>query len=344
MIDKKDLEVLKKEIEESTNPLFLFDNDPDGFCSGVILLKNFGKGNAFPIKSFPNIDDSLLEKIERFSPDKIFILDKPFIDENFFDLMNEKGIEVFIIDHHEIFLTEKLKSKAKFFSSYPLSEPTSFICQKICNNKSTEWISLIGCIYDVFLPDFIQEFQESYPEMIDSSIEISKIRYSSELGKITLILSLALKASNQTIQNMIELFLKASGPNAILIEDEQNRYLHRRYNQLNKIIERNVEKTKVYGDLVYLEYSGEYSLSSDIANFLFFKYPDSFIVVCYKKYDAINISFRGEGSKSFTKEVVEKFEHSTGGGHELACGLRITRDSFDGFKKMVFEKFGVEKA
>jgi single-stranded DNA-specific DHH superfamily exonuclease len=344
MIEKKRLEELKNKLEESSNPLFLFDNDPDGFCSAVILLKNFGKGKAMPIKSFPDIDKTLLDRIDIFSPDKIFILDKPFIDEKFFNLMEEKGIEVFVIDHHEIKIPKKLESKNFFFSSFPSSEPTSYICQKICNNKNTEWISLIGCIYDVFMPDFVEEFQENYPEMINSKTEISKIRYSSELGKITLILSLALKSSNQTIQNLIELFLESNGPKDIIIENEKNKYIHRRYNQLNKIIERNVQKARVYDKFVFLEYGGEYSLSSDIANFLFFKYPEKFIVVCYKKYDSVNISLRGDGAKKFTEKIVENFENSSGGGHEVACGLRIPYDAFVGFKKMVFDKFVLEKA
>ncbi len=344
MIPKEDLLFLRKELETSTNPLFLFDNDPDGFCSAVILLKNFEKGNALPIKSFPDFDDSLLEKIDKLSPDKVFILDKPFKDSTFLGLMKDKEIGVFVIDHHNVEIVDEVKEKMNFFSSFPSSEPTSYICQKICNNKNTSWISLIGCIHDVFMPDFVEEFQLDYPEMIDSSVEISKIKYSSELGKITLILSLALKASNQTIQNLVQLFLKASSPKEILIEDKNNSYLHKRYNQLNKIITKNAEKANVYDKFVFLEYSGEYSLSSDIANFLFFKHPEKFIVVCYKKYDVVNISFRGKGAKKFTEKVVEKLENSTGGGHEIACGLRITRDSFEEFKEMVFEKFGLEKA
>jgi len=344
MISKKNLSLLKREIEGSINPLFLFDNDPDGFCSTVILLKSFDKGNSLPIKSFPNIDDSLIEKIDKFSPDKIFILDKPFNDGKFLDLMKEKGIEVFVVDHHNVEIDKKIKSKMRFFSSFPSSEPTSYICQKICNNKNTEWISLIGCIHDMFMPDFVEEFQIDYPEMIDSSIEISKIKYSSELGKITLILSLALKASNQTIQNIVQLFLKVSGPKEILVEDENNWYLHKRYSQLKTIIKKNIEKANVYDKFVFLEYSGGYSLSSDIANFLFFKYPEKFIVVCYKKYDSMNISFRGKSAREFTERIVEKIEGSTGGGHEIACGLRITRDSFKEFKKMVFERFDLEKA
>lgn len=339
MISPKSLNELKNELEESINPLFMFDNDPDGFCSVVILLKNFGKGNAIPIKSFPDVDSNLMDKIDSFSPDKIFILDKPFINIDFFRSMKERGIRVFVIDHHEIKITQELKSEAKFFTSFPSSEPTSYICQKLCNRKDTEWISLIGCIYDVFMPEFIETFQENYPEMIDSTTHISKIRYSSELGKITLILSLALKASNKAIQDLIELFLEANGPKDILIEDKKNDALHKRYKFLNKIVERNVEKAQVYDKLIFLEYSGEYSLSSDISNLLFFKYPNKFIVACYKKYDAVNISLRGMGAKKISEKVVKTIENSSGGGHDVACGLRIPRESFEEFRKMIFDKF-----
>lgn len=344
MLDEKKIGDLKKLLEESVNPLFLFDNDPDGFCSVLILLKNFEKGHCLPIKSFPNIDTNLFDRIDDLSPDKIFILDKPFTDIEFLKTMKERGIQVIVIDHHSIDINPELESLAKFFSSFPSSEPTSFICQKIMNNKNTEWISLIGCIYDVFMPDFIERFQENYPEMIDPNMDIAKVRYSSEIGKITILLSLALKSSNQTVQNMIELFLKMSGPKEILIENEENKYIHRKFNQLNRLIEKNIKKIKEYPKLVFLEYSGEYSLSSDISNLLFFKHPKKFIVVCYKKYDSVNISIRGEGARSFTENVVKSLENSTGGGHDVACGLRIPYELFGEFKKMVFDKFGLEKA
>jgi oligoribonuclease NrnB/cAMP/cGMP phosphodiesterase (DHH superfamily) len=341
MICEKDLIRLKKEIEESTNPLFIFDNDPDGFCSAAILLKNSEKGNSLPMKSFPDFEDSLIEKISDLSPDKIFILDKPFVNLTFLRMMHERGIKVFIIDHHEIKLNLELESLANFFTSFPTSEPTSYICQKIYNRKNTLWISLIGCIYDVYLPEFVEEFKEYYPEMINTQIPISRLRYSSEIGKLTQILSLALKASNNTIQNMIQLFLDSQGPKDILFEDEKNNYIHRRYKFLNKIIERNLEKAKEYPKLVFLEYSGEYSLSSDISNFLFFKHPDKFIVVCYKKYDAINISIRGCGSKEISEIIVREIENSSGGGHVLACGIRIPSESFNNFKKIIFDRFNV---
>lgn len=339
MLSLEELKTLRRELEDSTNPLFLFDNDPDGFCSTVILMKCFEKGNALPLKSFPNLDKSLIDKIYDLSPDKIFVLDKPLSNIEFFEQMDERGIEVFVIDHHEINLDDKSRYVKNVFTSFPSSEPTSYICQKICNRKNTEWISLIGCIYDVFMPDFIKEFENSYPEMVNSTLPVSKIRYSSELGKIALILSLALKTSNSTINNMIELFLSANGPKDISIENESNSYLHKRYNFLNKIVEKNVEKAKIYGKLVYLEYSGEYSLSSDISNLLFYKYPDKFIVVCYKKYDAVNVSLRGKGSKKLSEKIIESIEGSSGGGHDIACGLRIPREGLENFKKIIFDKF-----
>ncbi len=340
MISEKEIESIRNNLEESGNPLFLFDNDPDGFCSALILLKNLGRGKAIPIKSFPDFDGAIIERIESFLPDSIFILDKPFNNLEFLNLMQEKGVRVFVIDHHENKTDEELKSKATFFTSYPASEPTSYICQKIYNRKETEWISLIGCIYDIYKPDFIYEFEKLYPEMIDSGVDISRIRYTSDLGKITRILSLALKSSNMTIQNYIELFLRVNGPCDILIENEKNAYLHNRYNFLSKIIDKNIKKATIYPKVVFLEYSGEYSLSSDIANYLFFLHPEKFIVVCYKKYESINISLRGEEAKSITEEIVSTLEGASGGGHEVACGLRIPYEAFGKFKRIISARTG----
>lgn len=342
MLKEAELTELKETLELCKNPLFLFDNDPDGFCSAIILMRAISKGTAYPIKSFPDIDKNLIEKIKEVSPDYLIILDKPFANLEILKEMKELNIETLIIDHHEMEITKELLSLAKVYNSFPSSEPTSFLVQKIFNRKNEEWISMVGCIHDVFKPDFSKSFEEKYPELFNDSLSAFEALHNSEVGKLTKMISLSLKTSYVTLQSMIELFLKINSPNDILLETEENAFIYRRYNFLNKILEKNAKKAQVYPKFVLVEYSGDYSLSSDLANKVFSEHPDKFVVVCFKKYEWVNISVRGKNAKKFTEKVVSTIPRSTGGGHDVACGLRIPGESFNEFKKMIFKKFGKE--
>ncbi|MEM4605782.1 MAG: DHH family phosphoesterase, partial [Candidatus Pacearchaeota archaeon] len=125
----------------------------------------------------------------------------------------------------------------------------------------------------------------------------------------------------------------------ILIEKKENQFMHEKYKELNKIIENNIKKIKVFDSFVFLEFSGKYSLTSEISNKLLYLYQKKFILVCYKKEDIVNISLRGEKAKKFVEKILKKIKNSIGGGHEKACGLRIPMSEYDNFKKIVFEHF-----
>ena len=55
MLNKKELDEIKENLEMSQNPLFFFDNDVDGLCSFLILRRSIGRGRGVAIKSFPDL-------------------------------------------------------------------------------------------------------------------------------------------------------------------------------------------------------------------------------------------------------------------------------------------------
>ena len=71
MLSKEKLQEIKKLLESSQNPLFLFDNDQDGLCSFLILQRFIGRGKGFPVKQAPMTKD-YFRKINELNPDYIF--------------------------------------------------------------------------------------------------------------------------------------------------------------------------------------------------------------------------------------------------------------------------------
>ncbi len=338
MISKDRLKKLKEILLFSKNPVFLFDNDPDGICSTSILIRNIGKGNAFVLKSIEKISENLSKKIFSVYPSEIFIIDKPIRDLNFIKKTKEKNVPLIYIDHHE----QKESNYCVYFNSYPSSEPVSFITQKIFDSKETRFLSLMGCISDSFLPDFYEEEKNKFPELFLETKDAFEIFYKSDFGKAIQIISLSLMNNDKVIEKILDYLKKINSPYEILIENEKNRFMHERYNEMIMFIEKNIEKTKEFDELIFLEFSGKYSLVSELANRLKFMRKNKFIVVCYKKEDSINISLRGKRSKKIVQKVLGDIENSFGGGHEMACGLRIPSSEYDKFKKIISEIFFVE--
>ena len=215
MLTKKQVEEIKDLLESSSNPLFLFDNDPDGLCSFLLLRKYCGKGKGFPVRSFPDLNESYFRKIQELEADSVFILDKPVVSPDFFKRAEEVNLPVVWIDHHE---TEREKIPLfvhyynPVFNRRKSSEPVTAICRQINPDKNLLWLAVAGCVSDHFSPDFYKDFSSRYPELSVDSENAFDIFYKSPVGKIARIFSFALKDSITNVVGMIKFLTNANSP------------------------------------------------------------------------------------------------------------------------------------
>ncbi|MFH1452343.1 MAG: DHHA1 domain-containing protein [archaeon] len=339
MISKQQLEEIKNHLEESQNPLFFFDNDVDGLCTFLILRRAIGRGKGIPIKSFPDLKEQYVRKVEELNPDKIFILDKAEVEDKFINAIEEKNIPIIWIDHHETKTDISLIEKTHYYNSLPTAEPTTYIAQKVFNRREDLWLALIGCIGDVYMPEFAKEFQKESPELINSNLTAFQALYKSEIGKIVRILNFGLMDSTTNVVNLIKYLFKAKNVYDIIEENHHTKSLHKRYNQLSEFYNKQVEKAKTNinrdSNHLIFSYAGNTSMSSEIANKLYFEFPEKLIVVAYKRPEKINISIRGKNALEVTKKAIENIPDSTGGGHAEATGAMIPVDKWDKFKNNV---------
>ncbi|MEM4260198.1 MAG: hypothetical protein QXG00_03105, partial [Candidatus Woesearchaeota archaeon] len=85
MITEKEIKECREELLNCIRPLFFYDDDMDGAVSFILFYKLINNGKGIIVKSTPELSTKFLKSVESYKPDKIFILDKPMISEEFID-------------------------------------------------------------------------------------------------------------------------------------------------------------------------------------------------------------------------------------------------------------------
>ena len=171
MLLESEILEIREELMSSKRPLIFFDDDTDGLGAFLIFYK-FLKGYAedikgIPVKDSPELKNEIfLRKIEEFQPDKIFILDKPLVHQDFLDKIKQK---VIWLDHHPMVERANVKYynplRHKSPDYIPDNRPTTYWAQRIAGDESTLWIAMVGCVGDWFIPEYHKEFSIKYPQL-----------------------------------------------------------------------------------------------------------------------------------------------------------------------------------
>jgi single-stranded DNA-specific DHH superfamily exonuclease len=345
MLNEKQIGKIKEHLEKAQNPIFLFDNDVDGLCSFALLRRYCKKGKAFPAKTFPSVGMIEFGKVEEFNSDYIFILDKPLVSKEFFDEARKFNLPIVWIDHHEIpknipdfvnYYNPLLNEKKENLKD-AVGEPTTFLCYQISQTKSDLWLAVIGSISDGFIPDYYSEFLEKYKDLGIKAKTAFDIRFGSQLGKIIRILSFALKDRVRNVVSMIKFLVDVKNPYEILQENDENYEMHKRFNEIDSKYKILIEKAKNQFDaskkLFFFKYGGNLSISSDLANNLYYNFPDKYIIVAYDSGVKLNISGRGKNVRELIAKALSGLKNSTSGGHREAVGAKILSGDADKLKE-----------
>lgn len=340
MLTKKQILEIREHLEKAQNPVFFFDNDPDGLCSFLLLRRYLKRGKGVAIKSFPEMNTEYSRKAMELNADYIFILDKPVVSKDFFEEV--KNIPTVWIDHHEVqveipdfvFYYNPVINKKKS------NEPVTYLCQKISERKDDLWIAVAGCISDRFVPEFYSDFAKLYPDLSIKSKDASDIFYKSQIGQIANLFSFALKDRVSNVVKMTKFLAEAKSPYDVLEENSQNKEMHLRFKQIYRKYSKLVEKAKSSASenkILFFQYGGDMSISADLANEISYLFPKKIIVIVYLSGVKANISVRGNKIRSKFLKVLKKIDGASGGGHENAVGARMNIDDVERFREE-FEK------
>jgi single-stranded DNA-specific DHH superfamily exonuclease len=340
MLTKKQIKEIKEHLEKAQNPVFFFDNDPDGLCSFLLLQKYIGRGKGVAIKSFPEMNAEYFRKVSELNADYIFILDKPIVSQEFFDEAKNFNIPIVWIDHHDVQVT--IPNFVHYYNTTlnksKKNEPVTYLCYKITKRKEDLWLGVVGCVSDRFVPDFYSDFEKLYPDLSIHSKDAFDIFYKSQIGNIVKMFCFSLKDRTSNVVKLIRFLIAVKSPYDVLEETGKNHEMHFRYKQINKKYQKLIEKAKAAASenkLLFFQYAGDLSISADLSNELTYLFPQKIIVVIYITGIKGNISVRGKRIKDIILKSIEGLENATGGGHEDAVGCQVRVEDLERFRENI---------
>lgn len=346
MLTEKQIKEIKEHLERAQNPLFFFDNDPDGLCSFLLLQRYIKRGKGVAIKSFPDLTGDYFKKVSELKSDYVFILDKPVISKEFWEKIEQVNLPVVWIDHHEVQvkIPDFVNYYNPIYNKDKKSEPVSVLCYQITNKKEDMWIAFVGAISDRFLPDFYPEFKKKYPDLDYDSKNAFDLIYKTDMGKISKLMSAGLKDKTSNVVVMLKFLMKAKNPYEVLEESKGNLLMHRRFkhieNRYKRLLKEALEGHNPLDKILFFQYGGDLSISAELSNELSYKFPDKYIVVMYVKAVKVNISIRGEKIRDKVLKVINGIEGARGGGHENAVGAQVKIEDLELFRKRFTEAVG----
>lgn len=341
MLTDKQLNEVRQHLENAQNPVFFFDNDPDGLCSFILLRRFCEKGKGVPVKGAHETEKGYFRRVKEFESDYIFILDNG-VSKEFVQEAQKYNIPIVVIDHHPAEF-EKIPKEVNYYN--PLlndekkekGEPVTALCYQLTRRKDDLWIAIVGCVYDFYVPDFYKEFQEKYPDLSISEYKNAfDILYSSAIGQITRTLGNGLKDRTTNVINMMKFLLNVKNPYEILEDSKGTHSFLKRSREIESKRKQLIYKaTKDIADndkIIFFKYSGDLSISRDITNELYFRYPDKIIVVARESEDKVTISASGKKIRTIALEAIKDLKDASGGGHEEAIGIKLRKEDLQKFK------------
>ncbi len=333
ILPKEQIKQLREALESSKRPLFYYDDDPDGLCSFLLLYRFIKEGKGVMVKTTSNLTKEWARYAREYSPDNIFILDVPVVEQEFID---EISVPIYWIDHHMPVERTKINYYNPRLQDIKAYIPTTRMAYEVV--KQDIWIAAVGCVADWYLPDFKTKIRREYPELLNKDTnDPESALFKSTVGKLARIFAFLLKGKTGEVLTSIKILTKITSPNEILLgTTPAGKNLRKRFENINVRYEALLQsslQTKADGSFFFFKYAeDQWSFSSELSNELAYRYPTKTTIVCREKDGEYKCSFRSRDKPILPalQKALEGVE-GRGGGHDNACGAAIKSADFERF-------------
>ncbi|MDP2628842.1 MAG: hypothetical protein Q8P15_03010, partial [Nanoarchaeota archaeon] len=191
-------------------------------------------------------------------------------------------------------------------------------------------------------------FEKDYGEYWKPGIkEPFEALFETGIGEIAKGINFGLKDSTTNIVKFQNFLISIKSHSEVFEESGKNYDFRRKYREIKDKYDSLILKARecIDGDLLFFEYGGTLSISSEISNELNHRFRDKYVVVAYRNQGIVNLSLRGNNVKEVLEDVFfeEEFEGASGGGHRDAVGARIRSEDLGRFRDVLKIVLGKRK-
>ena len=332
MLTDKDVALLREELATAQNPLFFYDGDGDGLSSFLLLYRMHREGKGLALTMTSKLDVEALRKVQELEPDKIFVLDVPIISQEFLDQVKRP---VFWIDHHPPLKRTKVKYFNPRLENPDAYVPTSRMCWQVSQRDEDRWIAILGNLADYYLPEYLDQFIEQYPQYLDKAYDLPTILYKKPLGKLVKLLFFIQKGPTSEVRKSVKILTRIKSPDEIFQQTTaQGKFLYRRFVKIDEMYEELLEEAKKAVTkehfILFFYTEKKWSFTANLSNELFGLYPKKMIIIARRKSGEVKCSLRGKNVLTYLQKALEGVE-GHGGGHPDACGAVIKEKDWEKF-------------
>ncbi len=337
-ITKEQLGEIRQILNSSVRPYILFDDDPDGLASFLLVYGHVREGKGFPVKNSPRLGPEMASRVNMYAPDLLVILDLPLVSQEFLDKVNARVVWV---DHHPVVERRGVEYFNPRLDDPDDDRPTSYWVYRVLNENL--WIGMLGMVGDWFLPEqeIVDEFRKQYPDLLPEDITRPEVAlHDSRLGELIRIVSFNLKGMTSDVIRSIKVFTRIKDPYEILEQKSSGgKFIHRKYDKLKGRYDELLKEIHVKPDdklVLFVYNSPDYSFSKELSNELIYKHPDKIILLAWEYNGEYKCSLRSV--KTRLPALINKALKGVdgyGGGHDHAAGACIKVKDFDRFVENV---------
>lgn len=334
MIPDKLIQEIRDKIEKSENPIFFFDDDPDGLTSFLLLFRKYKKGHGVMVPSNKHSDEFYLRKIDEYHADLVVTLDKPVITQT---LIDQVKVPFIIIDHHPVLDVKGVKYLNPRIYDDSDNRCTSYWSYQIANDKEDSWLAAIGIVADFFIPDkeFMKDYK--YPELIDNAKSPPEALFVKPIGTLVKVLASCLKGKTSEVRKCVSILRKLNNPYELLRqESKEGKFIWNRFVKINKSYESLLKKAmaiKPVKNIYVFNYETfDTSFTGQLSTEIAFRVKAKVFIIAREAKEDVRMSIRGNGMKVapiLAKALKEISGH--GGGHDYACGASVKKEDFNKF-------------
>lgn len=333
MLSTKEVKEIREALQSFKSPLFIYDDDPDGLCSFLLLYDYVKEGRGVIMKTSSKLDANFIKLIHLYQFDSVFVLDTPVVEQDFIDQIK---VPVYWIDHHEVLK----RNNVKYYNprkKYPdIYMPTTRMAYQVNPNPDKLWVAMLGCISDYMVPDFKDKFVKEYSDLMKPKSDISAALFKDKIGELERVFRFLLKGKSSEIRKCVSILTRIKTPYEILNQEtSQGKYLWKRFQKIDVEYQKmfkDAQSKKTRSKLLLYEYNdSKWSFTAYLSNELFTKNPKKVTIIARKSNGSMKVSLRATFNiRDALKRTLDKIEGS-GGGHPNACGAVIQNHDWEHF-------------